>query len=65
MQERIQKIVTKSQWRRKIVEPRGAETKRRAVLPCFNLANIEELIATNSPDDSVTVLGALRVTSIK
>jgi len=40
------------QWRRKIVEFRGAEARRHAVLPCFSPANIE-FIATNSPDDSL------------
>jgi len=42
------------QWRRKIVEFRGAEGRRHAVLPCFSPANIE-FIATNSnsPDDSL------------
>jgi len=43
------------QWRRKIVEFRGAEARRHAELPyaCFSLANIELFTATNSPDDSL------------
>ena len=41
------------QWRRKIVEIRGAEARRHAALPCFSPANIEPFIATNSPDDSL------------
>jgi len=43
---------THKQWRRKIVEFRGAKARRRAVLPCFSPANVELSIATNSPDDS-------------
>jgi len=41
------------QWRRKIVEFRGAEARRRAALPCFSPASIELFIATNSHDDSL------------
>ena len=41
------------QWQRKIVEFRGAEARKRAMLPCFSPANIELSIATNSPDDSL------------
>jgi len=44
---------TSTQWRRKIVEFRGAEARRRAMLPCFSPANIELSIVTNSPDDSL------------
>ena len=47
-------------------EVRGAEARRHAALPYFSPANIELFIATNFPDDSFfTVLGALRVTSIR
>ena len=42
-----------NQWRPKIVEFRGAEARRHAVLPCFSPANIELFIAMNSPDDSL------------
>ena len=41
------------QWRRKIVEFRGADARRRATLPCFSPAYIELSIAMNSPDDSL------------
>ena len=44
---------TGMQWRRKIVEFRGAGARRRAALPCFSPANIELFIAMNSPDDSL------------
>ena len=44
--------LTKStQWRRKIVEFRGAEARRHAALPCFSPANIELFIICN--DDSL------------
>jgi len=43
----------RAQWRRKIVEFRGAGARRRAALPCFSPANIELFIAMNSPDDSL------------
>ena len=45
-------IVFYRQWRRKIVEFRGAEARRHAALPCFSPANIELFIAAISPDDS-------------
>ena len=32
------------QWRQKIVEFRGSEARKRAVLPCFSPANIELLL---------------------
>ena len=51
-----------NQWRWKIVEFRGAEARRHAALPCFSPTSNELFISTNSP---VTVLGALRVTSIR
>ena len=41
------------QWRRKIVEFRGAEARKHAALPCFSPANIDLFIATNSLDDSL------------
>ena len=44
------------QWRRKIVEFRGAEAKRHTALPCFSPANFELFIATNSPDNSLLLL---------
>jgi len=44
---------TYTQWRRKIVEFRGAGARRRAALPCFRPANSELFIAMNSPDDSL------------
>ena len=44
---------TGMQWRRKIVEFRGAGARRRAALPSFSPANIELFIAINSPDDSL------------
>jgi len=37
-------VYTSVQWRRKIVEFRGAEARRHAVLPCFSPANIEFII---------------------
>ena len=36
-----------------MVEFREAEGWRCAMLPCFSLPDIELLIATNSPDDSL------------
>jgi len=51
------------QWRRKIVEFRGAGARRRAALPCFSPTNIELFIAMNSPGDSLLLSWVHSVTS--
>ena len=48
------------QWRRKIVEFRGAEVRRLAALPAPNSFSI----AKNSPDDSLLLSWVHSVTSI-